>query len=108
MDGNPKPITIKISISKDGKIIDCMTVDHNESEDIGDKCATDEYRDSWIGAGNSDVTVIPGVPDHHTDLVPNGSTILGAISSATYTTQCYQKAVKAAFTAFELLTGGNE
>ena len=111
MAGTPKPITIKISISAEGKIIDCATIDHAETAGFGDACAKDDYRDSWVGAGNSDVVVVPGTPDHHTDLVPDGSTDLGAISSATYTTQGYQKAVKAAFGAFELLTateGGND
>ena len=108
-EGNtPKPIVIRISISSDGKIIDCMTVSQSESEGFGDKCATEEYRDSWIGAEDSDLTVVDKKPSHNSDHIPNGSTDLGAISSATYTTQGYQKAVKAAFKAFEILTGGNE
>ena len=45
------------------------------------------------------------------DQIPIDSTDIGAISSATYTTYGYQKAIKSAFAAFNLLTaeeGGNQ
>ena len=101
MAGNPKPIVIKISISADGKIIDCATLEHSESNGFGDKCATEEYRDSWTGATGSDVVVSNDAKGD----------ALGVVSSSTYTTQGYQRAVKAAFKAFDLLTateGGND
>ena len=111
MPGNtPKPITIKLSISADGKIIECKTEDQRETAGVGDVCASEDYQNQWAGKENGDVTVVVGVPGYNTDLVPAGSTDLGAIAGATYTTQAYQKAVKAAFAAFELLTaseGGN-
>ena len=111
MPGNtPKPIIIKLSISADGKIIECRTVDQRESKGYGDVCASETYQNQWAGKENDDLNVIGGVPSHSSNLVPDGSTDLGAIASATYTTQGYQKAVKAAFAAFELLTasqGGN-
>lgn len=108
MAGNPKTISIKLSISKDGKIIELSTLDHAETKGIADKESLDKYCNSWTGAGSSDIIVTPGVPDHGSDLIPEGSTDLGAISSATYTSQGYQNAVKASFKAFELLTGGND
>ena len=101
MAGNPKPIVIKISISADGKIIDCATLEHSESNGFGDKCATEEYRDSWTGATGSDVVVSNDAKGD----------ALGVVSGSTYTTQGYQRAVKAAFKAFDLLTateGGND
>ena len=101
MAGNPKPIVIKISISADGKIIDCATLEHSESKGYGDKCATEEYRDSWAGATGSDVVVSNDAKGD----------ALGVVSGSTYTTQGYQRAVKAAFKAFDLLTateGGND
>ena len=98
--GGRAPIYISVSISPDGKIIDCVTTYHTESKGYGDKCATDEYRDGWVGKEGTDI-VVSGKPVNSTDL--------GAIAGATYTTHGYQKAVKAAFAAFELLTeGGNE
>ena len=44
----------------------------------------------------------------HADQIPSDSTDIGAISSATYTTYGYQKAVKAAFDAYEILIAGGE
>ena len=111
MSGNPQPIVFKVSISADGKIIDTVTVKHSESENYGDKCATDEYYDSWAGAGAEDVKLSVTLPDYMTDQIPADSTDLGVIANATYTTYGYQKGVKAAFAAFELLTaeeGGND
>ncbi len=94
-------LVIKVSISADGKIIDCLTVSHGESRGYGDKCATEEYYESWRGTSAGDV-VISSSP------VTGETTDPGAISGATQTSNGYQKAIKAAFAAFELLTGGNE
>ena len=86
--GNNKPIVIRVSISADGKIIDCRTLSHAESKGYGDKCATEEYYDDWKGV-NAD-----------------GVTDTGIITGATYTTEGYQNAIKRAFAAFKILTGG--
>ena len=94
-------IAIKVSVSADGKIIDCLTVSHTESKGYGDKCATEEYYDSWRGTGKDDV-VISGAP------ITDSITDPGAITGATYTSNGYQKAIKAVFTAFELLTEGGD
>ena len=90
-------LIIKLSISAEGKIIDCLTVSHGESQGFGDKCQTEEYYESWRGVGKDEV-VISGSPVNPADP--------GAITGATQTSNGYQKAVKAAFDAFELLKGG--
>lgn len=112
ISGTPQPIVFKVSISADGKIIDCVTVKHAESKGFGDKCATDEYYDGWVGATDEDVKLSVTAPDYmNPGQIPADSTDIGAITGATYTTYGYQKGVKAAFAAFELLTsneGGNE
>jgi electron transport complex protein RnfG len=109
ISGKPQPIEIKLSVSADGKIIDCVTVKHSESKGYGDACATEDYYDSFKGKGDEDIKVSVSVPDYMQDQIPNGTTDIGAISSATYTTYGYQKAVKAALAAYELLTeGGNQ
>ena len=93
-------IVIKLSISAEGKIIDCVTVSHDESKGYGDKCATEEYYESWRGVGKDGV-VISGAPI-------TSETDPGAIAGATYTSNGYQRAVKTAFNAFTILTeGGN-
>ena len=86
--GSNTPIVIRVSISADGKIIDCRTLSHGESKGYGDKCATEEYYDSWKGVASS------------------GVSSAGIITGATYTTEGYQAGIKIAFKAFELLTGG--
>ena len=108
--GNGTVITLKLSISADGKIIDCLTLSHAESQGYGDACATEEYYEQYRGASASDIVVSVTNPDYHEDQIPADSTDIGAITSATYTTYGYQKAVKAAFDAFALLTsnGGEQ
>ena len=92
--GKNLPILIKVSISADGKIIDILTLSHGESKGYGDKCATEEYYESFRGAGADEVKIsdVPADP--------------GVITGATYTSEGYQRAVKRAFSAFEILTGG--
>ena len=109
--GNGTQVSIQLSISADGKIIDVVTLSHAESKGYGDACATEEYYEQYRGKGDEDVKISSEYPDHHgTDLIPSTSTDIGVIASATYTTVGYQTAIKAAFAAFELITqeGGNE
>lgn len=107
--GDGTVIKIKLSISADGRIIDCLTVSHNESKGFGDVCATEDYYKQFRGASASDIILSVTSPDGHADQIPPECDDIGVIASATFTTYGYQKAIKAAFAAFELLTqeGGN-
>ena len=108
--GDGTPITVKLAISADGKILDVLTVEHKETAGLGDACASEEYYEQYRGKGDEDVKISSKYPNHDgTDLIPEGSTDVGAISGATYTTVGYQTAVKDAFAAFHLITveGGN-
>ena len=102
--GNKTPIQIQVSISAEGKIIDCLTVSHQESKGYGDVCATEEYYEQFRGSGTSDIVITVTHPDYMMDQISPDNTDKGAIASATYTTAGYQKAIKAAFAAFELLS----
>ena len=97
--GANAPIIVKVAISADGKIIDCRTLSHSESKGYGDACATEDYYDSWRGVGKDEVVI-------STSPITGDSTDPGAISGATYTSEGYQKAIKRAFEAFEILVGG--
>lgn len=99
--GSNTPIKFKVSISADGKIIDCLTLEQNESKGYGDKCATEEYYKTWIGV-SADKVVTSSSP------ITSDTTDPGAISGATYTSEGYQKAMKRAFAAFNLLIGGDQ
>lgn len=109
--GGGTPIAIMLSISADGKIIDCRTGSNNESKGYGDVVATDEYTGQYKGKGDEDIKISSRYPlNYEEDLIPNDSTDVGVIANATYTTVGYQTAVKAAFEAFNILTsaeGGN-
>ncbi len=91
------PIYISVSIDPEGKIIACATTEQHESKGYGDVCGTDEYQNQWAGVANNDVVVSTGP-------IGKDNTDVGAIAGATVTTKGYQKAIKAAFAAFELLT----
>lgn len=102
---------IKVSVSSDGKIIDVLTTSHSESSGFGDACATEDYYEQYRGKESADVILSVTSPDFHSDQIADGTTGVGIIASSTFTTYGYQKAVKNAFDAFELLTtneGGNE
>lgn len=102
--GQGVPMQIKVSISADGKIIDCLTVAHKESSGYGDACASEDYYDQYRGASSDDIKVSVSKPDFHEDLLSENNKDIGVIASSTFTTYGYQKAIKAAFAAFELLT----
>ena len=106
------PISILVSISADGKIIDVVTVEHDESKGIGDKCATDSYYEQWINAESGDIKITVeknDIDEYGPNKIPADCTDIGAIAGATFTTYGYQSAIQAAFAAFELLTeGGND
>ena len=91
------PIYISVSIDPEGKIIACATTKQSESKGYGDACGTDEYVDKWAGVTDGDGVISTGP-------IGKDNTDVGAIAGATVTTKAYQKAIKAAFAAFELLT----
>ena len=89
-------IKFMVCISPDGKIIDVKTTYQSESDGYGNVCETDEYTEQFKGAAAGDVVITPegGSKD---------STDLGVISGSTITSNGYQRALKQAFAAFELL-----
>jgi Na+-translocating ferredoxin:NAD+ oxidoreductase RnfG subunit len=102
-DGDGTPISIKLSISADGKIIDVLTTAQKETAGLGDACATEDYYSEWRGASDDQIVISTGPIDKE-------NTDIGAIAGATKTSNGYQNAIKAAFAAFKTLTsqvGGN-
>lgn len=82
-------ITIKVSVSADGRIIDCLTTYQAESEGIGDACAKESFYGQFDGKTKDTYTEVDG------------------ISGATVTTDGYMKAILRVFETVEILTGGN-
>lgn len=89
-----KPITVKVCISADGAIISTLTVEEYETPDVGGIVANDpDFYEQFNGKTDETYTSVEN------------------ISSTTLTCNGYKDAIKAAFTAFELLTtteGGND
>ena len=77
-------IIIRVCISGDGKILDCLTVYQAESKGIGDACADEKFYGQFDGKTKNDYNTID------------------AISGATLTTDGYLKAIERAFAAVEI------
>jgi len=81
-------IMIQVSMTKDGKIIDCLTLSQAETANIGDACAKESFYGQFVGKTEATYTEIDG------------------ISGATLTTEGYKKAILRAFEAVGILEGG--
>ena len=81
-------IIIKLSMTSEGKIIDCLTVSQSETTGIGDACADEKFYGQFAGKTETDYKNID------------------AISGATLTTNGYTKAIERAFAAVKILEGG--
>ena len=81
-------IYIKVSMTKDGKIIDCLTVSQAETPNLGDACAEESFYGQFAGKTEADYEDID------------------VISGATLTTNGYKKAILRAFESVKILEGG--
>ena len=81
-------IYIRVSMTADGKIIDCLTVSQAETDNIGSVCADESFYGQFIGKTEADYNEID------------------AISGATLTTNGYKKAIERAFASVKIFEGG--
>lgn len=81
-------IYIKVSMTREGKIIDCLTVSQAETPNIGDACANEAFYGQFVGKTEADYETVDG------------------ISGATLTTNGYKKAILRAFESVKILEGG--
>ncbi len=82
-------IVVRVSVTPDGKIIDCLTVSEAETDGLGDACADEAFYGQFVGKTGDDYTEID------------------AISGATLTTDGYKQAIERAFTVLNTLNGGD-
>ncbi|MBQ9979135.1 MAG: FMN-binding protein [Clostridia bacterium] len=87
-----KPITVRVSITADGKIIDCLTVSQFENG-VGEACANEEFYSQFIGKTQNDY---------------NDYKDIDGIAGATWTNKGYYKAIENAFNAVKFFEGGAE
>ena len=81
-------IIVRVAITPDGKILDCLTVSEAETDGLGDACADEKFYGQFAGKTEENYKEID------------------AISGATMTTDGYKQAVQRAFDAVKVLKGG--
>lgn len=81
-------IIVRVSITPDFRIIDCLTVSEAETDGLGDACANDSFYGQFRGKTEENYTEID------------------AISGATLTTNGYTQAIERAFNAVKIMNGG--
>ena len=82
-----KYIEIRVSITSDGKIIDCYTISQSETNGFGSVCAEEDFYGQFDGK----------TQDNYKEVIIAGSTI---------TTKGYQGAILNAFNAVNIFEGG--
>lgn len=81
-------IIIRVSLTADGTVIDCLTVSQAETNGLGDACADEEFYGQFDGK----------TEENYTDI--------DAIAGATMTTDGYTMAILRAFETVKILEGG--
>ena len=81
-------IVIRVSMTAQGQIIDCLTVSQKETDGIGSLCADESFYGQFVGKTEANYEQID------------------AISGATLTTNGYKKAILRAFESVKILEGG--
>ncbi len=81
-------IIVRVSMTPEGRIIDCLTVSQGETKGLGDACAEESFYSQFVNKTEENYTEID------------------AISGATLTTNGYKQAVERAFAAVSVLKGG--
>lgn len=81
-------IIVKLAVTPDYKIIDCITVSEAETDGLGDACADEKFYGQFVGKNDENFKEID------------------AISGATLTTDGYKQAIERAFTTIKTLKGG--
>ncbi len=83
-----KYIVVRVAMTANLEIIDCLTVSQEETKGLGDACANEKFYGQFAGKTETNYTEID------------------AISGATLTTDGYKQAIERAFAAVKTLKGG--
>lgn len=83
-------ILIRVSLTKEGKIIDCLTISEEETDGIGSACADEAFYGQFDGKTEENYTNVD------------------AIGGATMTTSGYMKAIERAFAIVKIFEGGEK
>ena len=80
-------IIVRVAVTKDFKIIDCITVSEAETDGVGDACNEESFYGQFVGKTDKNYTEID------------------AIGGATMTTDGYKQAIERVFNAVKILGG---
>ena len=80
-------ITVRVSMTGEGKIIDCLTLSHKETDGLGSACGNESFYSQFVGKTEANYKEID------------------AISGATLTTDGYKNAIRRAFEAVNIFEG---
>ncbi|MBQ9748595.1 MAG: FMN-binding protein [Clostridia bacterium] len=83
-------IYIRVSLTRDGRILDCLTLSQAETDGIGSACADESFYGQFVGKTEETYGEID------------------AIGGATYTTDGYKQAILRAFACVKIFEGGVE
>ena len=81
-------IIVRVAVTPDFRIIDCLTVSEAETDGLGDACADESFYGQFVGKTEENYKEID------------------AISGATLTTNGYTQAIERAFNAINTMNGG--
>ena len=81
-------IIVRVALTPDGRIIDCLTVYEAETDGLGDACADESFYSQFVGKTEADYYEVD------------------AIAGATMTTDGYKQAIERAYSALKTLNGG--
>lgn len=99
-----EPIIIHVSMTKDGKIIDCLTVSQAETNGLGSACADESFYGQFDGKTENDyIKYDSSIPNAKKEFTKD----IDAISGATYTNAGYKMAIMNAFECVKILKGGS-
>lgn len=90
IEGKEIPIKICVVLTPDGKILECLTVSHEESQGYGAPCGDEAYYGQFDGKTEADYKEVDG------------------IAGASITTDGYMQAIERCFDAVKKLEGGAE
>lgn len=90
IEGKEIPIKICVVLTPDGKILECLTVSHEESQGYGAPCGDETYYGQFDGKTEADYKEVDG------------------IAGASITTDGYMQAIERCFAAVKILEGGAE
>ena len=99
-------IVVRISMTADGRIIDCKTIYQAESAGIGSVCEDEKFYGQFDGKTKEDFnTVVRNPWDDESEYVSD----IDAIAGATITSAGYKEAIMNAFACVEIIVeGGNQ